>query len=78
MRSILVALFLILSATPAFGQDKVILVIHGGAGGLLKKSMTPEIEKQYRDGLAARPQGRAQGARQDKGGSLDASKRPST
>ncbi|MDM1299443.1 isoaspartyl peptidase/L-asparaginase [Empedobacter falsenii] len=33
-------------------QDKVILVIHGGAGTILKKNMTPEKKKTYRDALA--------------------------
>ncbi|MBY0067646.1 isoaspartyl peptidase/L-asparaginase family protein [Empedobacter falsenii] len=33
-------------------QDKVVLVIHGGAGTILKKNMTPEKEKAYRDALA--------------------------
>ena len=33
-------------------QDKVVLVIHGGAGTILKKNMSPEKEKAYRDALA--------------------------
>jgi beta-aspartyl-peptidase (threonine type) len=48
---------LILTAAPALAQDKdkdkVVLVIHGGAGVIDKKKMTPAIEKQYRDGLEA-------------------------
>lgn len=31
----------------------VTLVIHGGAGTILKENMTPEMEKQYRDALNA-------------------------
>ncbi len=31
---------------------KYVLVIHGGAGTILKKNMKPEVEKQYRDKLA--------------------------
>jgi beta-aspartyl-peptidase (threonine type) len=31
--------------------DKYVMVIHGGAGTILKSSMTPEKEKAYRDGL---------------------------
>ncbi len=71
MRSILFALVLILTATPAFGQDKVILVIHGGAGGLDKKSMTPEIEKQYRLGLENALKAGHKAIIKDKGSSLD-------
>ncbi|MBY0346672.1 MAG: isoaspartyl peptidase/L-asparaginase, partial [Hydrotalea flava] len=29
------------------------LVIHGGAGTILKEDMTPELEQAYEDGLAA-------------------------
>lgn len=32
-------------------RRKWVLVIHGGAGTILKKNMTPEMEKQYRDKL---------------------------
>ena len=32
-------------------QDKVVLVIHGGAGTILKKNMTAEKEKAYTDAL---------------------------
>ncbi len=32
-------------------QKKVGIVVHGGAGTILKENLTPEIEKQYRDGL---------------------------
>lgn len=47
-------LFLTLISIISFGQikqDKVVLVIHGGAGTILKKNMTPEKEKAYRDAL---------------------------
>ncbi len=50
MRFIL-ALCLALSAAPAFAQDKIVLVIHGGAGAIDKKKMTAEHEKEYRLGL---------------------------
>jgi len=43
---------LLLAPLPAFAQDKVVLVIHGGAGAIDRKKMTPELEKQYRDALA--------------------------
>src|SRR5688500_3564331 len=32
-------------------MDKIALAIHGGAGTILRSSMTPELERQYRDGL---------------------------
>lgn len=36
----------------ANGQEKpIVLVIHGGAGSILKSTMTPEKEKQYKDKL---------------------------
>ena len=55
------ALIMILLAvvTHAFGQpvktnakDKYLLVIHGGAGTILKSEMTPEMEKAYTESLA--------------------------
>lgn len=36
---------------PAHAQDKVVLVIHGGAGSMDRKKMSPETEKRYRDAL---------------------------
>lgn len=51
MRFILAAVLCLLSAFPSIAQDKVVLVIHGGAGVISKKKTTPEIEKQYRDAL---------------------------
>jgi beta-aspartyl-peptidase (threonine type) len=41
---------LVLSAMPALAQ-KAVLVIHGGAGTILRANMTPELEKQYREAL---------------------------
>lgn len=38
-------------ATIASAQEKAVLVIHGGAGTITRSGMTPEMEKQYRDGL---------------------------
>jgi beta-aspartyl-peptidase (threonine type) len=39
---------------PALGaQDRVVLVIHGGAGAVAKAKMTKELEKQYHDTLSA-------------------------
>lgn len=45
--------FLLLSLffSPLFSQEKYVMVIHGGAGTILKSSMTPEKEKAYREEL---------------------------
>jgi beta-aspartyl-peptidase (threonine type) len=71
MLRILLALALVLSAAPACAQDKVVLVIHGGAGAIDKKKMTPELEKQYRDGLASALKAGHKALIKDKGSSLD-------
>ncbi|HEU5397663.1 MAG TPA: isoaspartyl peptidase/L-asparaginase [Gammaproteobacteria bacterium] len=43
---------LVMSAEPAAAPDHPIaIVIHGGAGTITRKDMTPEIEAQYRAGL---------------------------
>lgn len=34
-----------------YAQKKYVVVIHGGAGTILKKDMTPELEKAYQDKL---------------------------
>lgn len=39
-----------LAATPT-GSHPIALVIHGGAGTISRKDMTPEMDKQYRAGL---------------------------
>jgi L-asparaginase / beta-aspartyl-peptidase len=66
----LVVVIPFLVAFPAFAQDKVVLVIHGGAGPMDRKKMSPAAEKRYRDGLeAALKAGQAALA---KGSSLDA------
>lgn len=36
----------------AAGEDRVMLVIHGGAGTILKENMTADLERQYREKLA--------------------------
>ncbi|MFV0231060.1 hypothetical protein OBJ94_11730 [Empedobacter falsenii] len=40
---------LTISVSAQSKQDKVVLVIHGGAGTILKKYMTAEKEKAYRE-----------------------------
>src|ERR1019366_1229031 len=51
MRSFYAVFTLLLMSLPAFAQDKVVLVIHGGAGGMQKKHMTAAVEKEYRAAL---------------------------
>lgn len=52
MRLILTFCLLVLSRW-AVGQDRYVLVIHGGAGTILKSQLTPEKEKAYREALKA-------------------------
>jgi beta-aspartyl-peptidase (threonine type) len=52
----LVFVFFLLASLNATGQEKrpdFMLVIHGGAGTILKKNMTPEQEQNYRQSLEA-------------------------
>jgi beta-aspartyl-peptidase (threonine type) len=51
MRLTFAVVALLSLSLPALAQDKVVLVIHGGAGGLAKKDMTPALEKEYRAAL---------------------------
>jgi beta-aspartyl-peptidase (threonine type) len=70
MRPIFVGLAFLLSTLPCVAQDKVVLVIHGGAGVIGKKQMSAELEKQFRDGLECALKAGRQAL--SKGGSLDA------
>ena len=42
---------MIMFASTALAQTKPMLVMHGGAGTITRASMTPEMEKQYRETL---------------------------
>ena len=44
-------LLLHLAGTPALSQEKFALVIHGGAGTILKQKMSEEMEQAYREKL---------------------------
>src|SRR5213596_1784142 len=46
-----IAVLMTMFATTAIAQTKPILVMHGGAGTITRASMTPEMEKQYRETL---------------------------
>jgi hypothetical protein len=37
--------------SPVVAQDRYVLVIHGGAGTILKSQSTPEQEKRYKESL---------------------------
>lgn len=51
---------------------KVVLAIHGGAGPLPKKQMTPELEKEYREDLERALRASHQALQREHGTSLDA------
>jgi beta-aspartyl-peptidase (threonine type) len=48
---ILALLPVVAAAQPAKGKPSTMLVMHGGAGTITRKSMTPEMETQYREAL---------------------------
>lgn len=49
---LIVNVLFVFSCFSGFGQNpKVVLALHGGAGTILKKNMTPEKELQYREKL---------------------------
>ena len=50
-----VLLFLVgtVRADPGEAQPRAVLVLHGGAGTISRKKLTPELEKKYRDDLEA-------------------------
>lgn len=47
------AMYSMPSADDSIHQDKYVMVIHGGAGTILKKNMTPQKEAAYKAGLEA-------------------------
>lgn len=52
MRKLIAVCFSLAMSVPAFGEEKkIMLVMHGGAGTITRKSMTPEAEKQIREAL---------------------------
>lgn len=59
MRRILLGIYALLSFSLLFaqqtplGKGRYVLVIHGGAGTILRSQLTPEKERQYKDGLEA-------------------------
>jgi len=51
-RGLVLAAFAALGASLSAGEDRFAIAIHGGAGTILKKEMTPEKEKAYHEALA--------------------------
>ena len=49
MKKILISLILLLicSCQPTESESSIAIVIHGGAGTILKENMTPELESAY-------------------------------
>lgn len=72
LHSTLALSLLIVLALRASGEDdRVVLVIHGGAGVRPKDKMTPELEKQYRADLEQALKAGRQALERAKGTSLD-------
>ena len=53
MKKILISLILLLiySCQSTESENSIAIVIHGGAGTILKENMTPELESAYLDKL---------------------------
>ena len=64
-------IYLLLLFNSAFAQSKPVLVIHGGAGTILKSNMTVEKERSYTEGLESALKA-GYGILQNGGTSLDA------
>lgn len=51
-RAISLLLASLTAAVPAIAENPVAIVIHGGAGTILRENLTPDVEAAYRDKLA--------------------------
>lgn len=51
MKTLFSILLVVCSVLSLSAQDKYVLVIHGGAGTILKKNLSDELEAQYKEGL---------------------------
>ncbi len=70
-----ICLFFLISSVIVFAQDHSIgIVVHGGAGTILKSNMRPEVEQQYREKLTEAITA-GYGVLQNNGTSLDAVER---
>src|SRR5437764_1050608 len=66
-----IAGLLVFAVSPVRAQEKVVLVIHGGAGVESRAQMTPELEKAYRTDLERALRAGYEAMRRDGGTSLD-------
>ena len=71
MRHVYLLLLLLMMYSVAFGQTRYVMVIHGGAGTILKEHMTPEREQAFREALSEALRA-GYGRLQTGGNSLDA------
>lgn len=71
MKQLLLLFFIALAVNVSGQNGKVVLVIHGGAGTILKQNMTPEKEAAYKAGLTQALQ-KGYDTLQKGGSSLDA------
>jgi beta-aspartyl-peptidase (threonine type) len=51
MKRLLIIIFMLCAAGATAQSSRIMLVMHGGAGTITRKSMTPEAEKQYREAM---------------------------
>ena len=51
MKHILLLLISLVIGSATYGQTRYVMVIHGGAGTILKENMTPERERAFKDAL---------------------------
>ena len=71
MRKVFVLIILLALSQGLCAQGKTAIAIHGGAGTITRKNMSPEMEKAYREGLSAALQ-KGYAVLKNGGSSLDA------
>jgi beta-aspartyl-peptidase (threonine type) len=71
MKKTIFILAFLLGTMSLTAQDKIAIAIHGGAGTITRKNMSPEMEKQYREALNSALQ-KGYGVLKKGGNSLDA------
>lgn len=71
MRKVFILIILLALSQGLCAQGKTAIAIHGGAGTITRKNMSPEMEKAYREGLSAALQ-KGYAVLKNGGSSLDA------
>ena len=71
MRKVFILIILLAPSQGLCAQGKTAIAIHGGAGTITRKNMSPEMEKAYREGLSAALQ-KGYAVLKNGGSSLDA------